>query len=142
MTAPRAFDSVQDAGGGLGTHSLSFFAADGTGCSASPCAPLATSAPVTTWANQGDMRPVIAGDLVLALGVSPGITNRTYHLLAYDTHLSAGCSGSPEGVSAGRRREDHGPVRRAARDRRVWNGRIYIQVANKILVLSLPGDVS
>ena len=136
------FDSVQDAGGGLGTHTLSFFAADGTGCGASPCAPLATSAPVTTWVNEGVMRPVTAGDLVLALGVPAGISNRTYHLLAYDAHLSAGCSGTPTVCRPVADVKITGQSDAQPAIAAVWNGRVYIQITGRVLVLSLPGDVS
>ena len=136
------FDSVQSAGGGLGTHALSFFAADGTGCTASPCGPLATSAPVTTWIDQGLMGPVTAGDLVLALDVPPGIGNRTYHLLAYDTHLSGGCSGSPKVCQPVADVKITGQSDAQPAIAAVWNGRVYVQVADKLLTLTLPGDVS
>jgi hypothetical protein len=137
-----ALDGTAPGANSTATHRLSFFAADGSGCTTTPCAPVATSAAVTTWASQGMMHPAIAGDLVLALAIPPGIGNRTYHLLAYDAHLTAGCSGSPKVCQpvadvpiTGQ--NDAQPIIRA-----VWNGRIYIQVANKILALSLPGDVS
>jgi len=136
-----ALDATAPGANGTASHRLSFFAADGSGCTTNPCPPAATGAPVTTWADQGLMHPVIAGDLVLALAIPPGIGNRTYHLLAYDAHLTTGCSGSPKVCRpvadvpiTGQ--NDAQPIITA-----VWNGRAYIQVANKILVLSLPGDV-
>ena len=72
----------------------------------------------------------------------PAISNRTYHLLAYDTHLSAGCSGTPKVCQPVADVRSPASPTRSPVIAAVWNGRIYIQVANKVLVLSLPGDVS
>jgi hypothetical protein len=135
-------DGLVDNGNGTATHRLSFFAADGTGCPSSPCAPIATTSPVTTWSTQGSMLPVTAGDVVLALGVPPAFTNRTYHLLAYDAKLSTGCGGSPKVCApladltiTGQSDAYPGPIV-------VWAGRVYVHSGSALYVFSLPGDVS
>lgn len=137
-----ALDGVTpNAGDGTAQHRLSFFAADGSGCTSTPCAPLATSAPVRTWANEGAMRPAVAGDLVLALAVPPGFTDRTYHLVAYDTHLTSGCGGTPKVCQPVADLPITGQSDAQPFITAVWSGRVYVQVTNGLVVFSLPGDV-
>jgi hypothetical protein len=126
---------------GLATHRLSFFTADGAGC-ATPCAPVATTAPVTTWSSQYALDPVTAGDVVLALWTPAGFSNLTYHVLAYDSRTTAGCSGSPKVCTPVADLEIPGQSDPYPGSIIVWAGRVYVRSGTTLYVFSLPGDVS
>jgi hypothetical protein len=137
--------TTQTGSGGTVDRSLTLFAPDGAGCT-SPCGPVATTAPVTTWSTQGFLDAAVTANLVVTVWIPPAFTNRTFHLLAYDARLSSHCSGAPKlcrpvadvPFPIGNSAYADAPI--------VAGGRVYVTVpgvypADPVThVLSLPGD--
>jgi hypothetical protein len=132
---------------GTANRSLALYPSINSACT-SPCGPLATTAPVTTWANQGLLSATVTANLVLTVAIPPAFTNRTFHLLAYDAALTSGCSGDPKicqpiadvAIPAGNSASANDPI--------VSGGRVYVTIPAPnpndpptTHVLSLPGDV-
>ena len=125
------------------TRSFAFYATDGSGCTTTPCAPLATTAPVTTFYGTNTMPATLSGNLVLGVYQPVGFGTRQYHVLAYDTTLTSGCSGSPKVCTPVADIPIPG-MEGTPEPLVVAGGRIYMSNTQdgRVHVLSLPGDVS
>jgi len=63
------------------------------------------------------------------------------HLVAYDTHLTSGCGGTPKVCQPVADLPITGQSDAQPFITAVWSGRVYVQVTNGLVVFSLPGDV-
>jgi hypothetical protein len=124
------------------TRSFAFFSTDGTGCTATPCAPLATTKPVTTFYATNWMIATVTANLVFGVDQPTGFGPVNYHVLAYDAALNAGCSGSPK-VCAPVADISIPSLIGTPDTLVVVNGRVYLSGTQDggVHVLSLPGDV-
>jgi hypothetical protein len=115
-----------------------------TTCSSSPCAPAATTTPVTGFTTSHDMPPTLTANLVLAVRMSAGLGAQPYHVVAYDASLTSGCSGTPK-VCSPVADLSLGSLNGPSDEPIVWNGRVYVNVYESFVyrayVLSLPGDI-
>jgi len=120
------------------------FALYPTDCSASPCPPVATTAPVTGFTVGHDMPPTLTANLLLAVRQPSGFGAQTYHLVAYDASLASGCSGTPK-VCAPVADVPIASLNDAPEPVVAWDGRVYVNVnegfSGRVYVLALPGDV-
>ena len=88
------------------------------------------------------MPATLTANLILGVGQPTGFGPRTYHLLAYDTALTSGCTGTPK-VCAPVADISMPSLEGTPDPLVVAGGRIYLSGTQdgRIHVLSLPGDV-